>query len=294
MFTTMNKCANVMKSKKSQFLNFEILKRSPQYDQIASSWDGIAGGISDVANSEVARLSDLKQADLKRLLSSASNLLAGMPLPKFGNVGVTTVSSDDQAATLSYRESKDGEAKQVEFVKVEGKWLPKSLVSNWPDEMNQMKARLAKLPEGIATFKSQIIQHLDSTAGLLDKIEASKNQEEFNLAVIELIFSVRLASMMAQDAIQSVATAPRKEAAVRVEISRELNDDELTKLKDSVLAIRNGDAIDYELIPGDGKTRCRFTPITEPESLVALLQKQFEGAEVKLDAETKTIRVEWK
>ena len=52
--------------------------------------------------------------------------------------------------------------------------------------------------------------------------------------------------------------------------------------------------VDYELIPNNGKTRCRFIPVSDINALTALVAKHFDAAEVRLDLENRTIHVDLK
>lgn len=258
------------------------------------SLDAIAAGIHEVATGEVANVEKLQNCDLRRLLGSASRLLAELPLPKFGDVTVTTVNSNANSATLSYREANDVEAKQVEFVKIEGKWLPKSIVSGWSAAIDDIKARISKLPDQIATFKPVVMQHFDSIDDSLTKLQKATTSEEFSVAVQPLSYSILSAVQFARLAMLEASASSQAGNAVRIEVNRELNDDEQTRLKDAVLANLDGIAIDYEMTSTDGKTRCRFTAIPDPDALVGKLEKHFDGANVRLNSETKTIYVELK
>ena len=77
-------------------------------------------------------------------------------------------------------------------------------------------------------------------------------------------------------------------------MNRELDDDQLTELKNAVFSTQDDANGEYEMIPNDGKTRCRFTPIPDVDALLRTLRKHFNGAPVRLDAEAKTIYVELK
>ena len=294
IFRLLNKTAKLLQTKKALILSLDGVKRLPQIEQIKPHWDTIASGLRDVATSEVADLSKLKGADVRQLLVAGSRLLTGIPLPKFGDVTVTTVKSDAESATLSYKESRDAAPQEVEFVRIEGKWLPKSIATGWTSGMEEARARLGELPAQISAWKPEALKQFDSIAGMLDQLQGAKTAEEFNAAVAPLVFTIAFGAQLAQQAMLDSASAPRKGNAVNCVINRELKDAELTALRDRVLASvgDSGSRSDYELIPNDGKTRCRFTPIVDPQALVEVLKQHFEGANVRWDGATKTISVE--
>ena len=140
------------------------------------------------------------------------------------------------------------------------------------------------------------MKQFESVGGMLDQLQAAKTSEEFNAAVAPLMFTIAFSAQMAQQAMKDADNQSRKGTAVNCLINRELNESELTELKDTVLKSL-GDSraqSDYELIPNDGKTRCRFTPVTHPDALVQVLKQHFSGGTVRWDADAKTIYVEFK
>ena len=273
----------------------EGVKRLPQIESIRPHWDSITGGISDLTTSELADLQRLKQARVRQLLGSGSKLLQGFPLPQFGDIQVTTVKSDAASATLSYREAKTSEPKQVEFVLVEGKWLPKSIVSGWSATMADAQSTLEQMSERMKGWKPVIIDQLEKVEGMIDQLQASRTKEEFGTAVAPLIFTMAYGAQMAQQAMLESTTAVRSENRIQCLINRELEDEELTRLRDVVIQFSGGAGADadYELIPNDGKTRCRFTMVSDAEGLAAVLAKHFDKATVRLDLESRTIHIDF-
>ena len=290
-FNLLKKVATVLKTKKEMILGLDGVKKFPQIDQIKPHWDAIADGLNDAATSEVADLSQLKKAGVRQLLASGSRLLSGMPLPQFGDVKVTTVKTDGDSATLSYTESRGSEPKEVEFVRVEGKWLPKTIATGWTSGVEETRAKIGELSNRISAWKPEVTKQFDTISGMLDQIQSSKTPQEFQSAVMPLVFTMAFGAQIAQQAIRDAEGSSRKENSIYCVINRELTDSELTALKDVVLKSMEGTGLtpDYELIPNDGKTRCRFTPVADPESLISLLKKHFSGASLRWDSTTKTI-----
>ena len=293
-FKLLNKVSNLLKTKKALILSLDGVKRMPQFESIKSHWDAIAAGVHEVATSEMADVASFKHCDVRSLLGAGSRLLSGLPLPKFGDVQVTTVKSDAETATLSYRDSKDAELKHVEFVRVEGRWLPTSIATGWSAGIADAKGTLAELPNRVSVAKPEVLKQFEVIGGMLDELQRAKTPEEFNRAVAPLVFTIAFGAQMAEQAIRDAATTPKQGNAVHCVINRELNDAELTGLKDAVVSALGDSSVDYEMIPNDGKTRCRFTPVPDAQALIAILEKHFDGASVRWDAETKTIRIELK
>lgn len=283
-----------MKNQKSLILGFEAFKRSPQIELIKPHWDTISSRIVGICLDELKnfnQLKRLKKESPRRLLQIASKLLNGIPLPKFGDITVKTVKSDDTSAVLLYRESKESEPQEVVFVKVEGKWLPKSIVDSWQGMIRDTDARIAVFCDRCVTYKTDIQQNLDSIKASLVKIQHAKSSEELSQAMIPMIFTIRLGAQSIQ---QTFMESPRSGHTVKIEINQLMADDEQTKLKDAVLAVINSDLVDYEIVSTDGKTQYRFTSVPDLAALVKLLESQFPDASVRLNADTKTIKVEMK
>jgi hypothetical protein len=293
-FEVLTKVSKLLTTKKTLILSLDNVKRMPQVEAIKPHWDAIAAGIHDFSISEVADLDRLKQSHVRTLLESASGLLKGLPLPQFGDVKVSSLTSSADAATLSFQASSSEHAKEVEFVKVEGKWLPKSIATGWSAGIADAKSRVADIPAQVAAIKPQFVQQLDAISGMLDQLQQSKSPDEFKTAAAPLIFTLAFGAQLAQQAARDATLSPRQENAVQVVINRELKDAELTALKDAILTSMSDTAVQYEMIPNDGKTRCRFTPVTDLDFTVVVLTRHFDGAAIRLDAPTKTIHVDLK
>lgn len=293
-FATLSKVGTLLKTKKALILGLDQVKKSAIAPSITPHWDTIVAGVQSVANCEISTVEGLKQADLRKLLSAVSQSLSGVPLPKFGDVKVHTISSDGDAAVLTYEESKNGESHQVEFVKVEGKWLPKSIVQAWQTGIADARARLAEMPGRIAAVKPGMLQQFEIVNGMLDQLQQAKTADEFSGAAGPLMFALVFSVRQAEQAVMDAAANPHRGPPVHLVINRELTDDQLTKLKQAVLTFLDDPKINFEMIANDGKTRCRFTSIPDAEALVAVLQKHFDGANVRLNSGTNTIQIELK
>ncbi|MEE8585973.1 MAG: hypothetical protein V3T83_14100, partial [Acidobacteriota bacterium] len=87
-------------------------------------------------------------------------------------------------------------AEEEDFVRVEGKWLPKELVDDWDAQMEQVESTLQ-----MAAFQAQdeekiaqqrmMLGMLDQS---LDQMAAANSQEEFNTAAQALIGALMMAA----------------------------------------------------------------------------------------------------
>lgn len=292
-FQLLGKVANILKTKKTLILSLDNVKSAPQIESIKPVWDSMTDGFHDLANGDVSNLSHLKTCEVRNLLSATNRMLAIVPLPKFGEVTVKTVNATAETATLSYRENKGAEPRQVEFVKIEGKWLPKSIATGWSAGIADAKSKLASLPDWLSSAKPQVLQKLDEVSVMLDQLQHAKTAGDFNRAMLPLIMAMKFGTLFAEQTMQNTEP-PRKGKAVHLVIDRELSDDEMTQLKNAIVGSLEDKRVDYEMIPSDGKTRCRFTPIPDTDAMVSVLQKHFNTESVRIDPATKSVLVELK
>ena len=197
-FNLLAKVADILKSKKTLILSMDGVRRTPQIESIKPHWDAITAGVAEIASGEVTDLSKLKQANARELLTSAGKVFRRMPLPPFDEVQVTTVKSDSTTATLSFRENRDADPKQVEFVLIEGKWLPKWIADGWSSSVADAKAMLDDLPNRVSAVKPEAMKQIDAINGMMEQLQRAKTSDEFNAAVVPLVLTFAFGAQMAQ------------------------------------------------------------------------------------------------
>lgn len=172
--------------------------------------------------------------------------------------------------------------------------MPKSLADGWATTIDDIKSKLKNLPGIVTSIKPQMMQQLEQMNGSIEKMQEAKTPEEFNLAFFPTMLILRFTPMLIEQAMVEAALKSNKGQAIRVEINRELMDADQTKLKEVVLSALGDPTIEYEIIANDGKTRVRFNPVPDGDTVVIILQKHFADADVRHNSETKTILVELK
>lgn len=100
---------------------------------------------------------------------------------------VETISSEGDKATLKITNPMDGaEAEEVEFVKVDGRWVPADMADGWESNMAEAKADLTKLPETSKQNAMMVAMMTNAVVAGLQPLEAAEDQEQFNVAVEQL------------------------------------------------------------------------------------------------------------
>ena len=73
--------------------------------------------------------------------------------------------------------SPDQEPQEIEFVNVEGKWIPQKMAATWAKRIADVKTIFAFKPYRIPKSKKQLLATLDSLDQLLDQAAKAKTQE---------------------------------------------------------------------------------------------------------------------
>lgn len=170
------------------------------------------GDILDIFMGILADPRNLGTLDVEAYLADAGPKLFGIflklqeiappenrTLGKLGDTAVSVVSSEGDSARLRL-ETPGQPAEEQDFVQVEGKWLPQSLVENWEGQMAEVKgavemAALRSLDEQSIAQRNMMMGMLEQT---LDQMLASGSQEEFNTAAQALVGAVMMAAMAAE------------------------------------------------------------------------------------------------
>ena len=111
---------------------------------------------------------------------------APVQLMAFGDVKVETIESTDSSAKLKFVKA-DGQTEETDFVKFEGKWLPKDMVDDWAHNMAEAREGLAALPQQADQMRMQAMGLGGMIAGMLSPLQSAETQEQFNTSVEGLV-----------------------------------------------------------------------------------------------------------
>jgi hypothetical protein len=173
-------------------------------DTAAAKWDPTVDVLETIVTSELADLEKLKTLDVgvfldgtgKSVVTKLTTIAQGidqqsltqgfpgipvdaMPMARVAEAKITTVKIDGDTATV--RIVTGDKTEEEEAVRVEGKWLPKKLVDQWPAAIEQAKAALTTvMPEQIKQSKTKLAPIMMGIEGILSQLLATQTQEEFN------------------------------------------------------------------------------------------------------------------
>ena len=211
------KAARVLKEKKDFVITSLTANADIPVDQatIASNWDPVVDVLVTLFNSEIADLQKLKTIDVGQFLNGTGRSIASqlaalakaaeeqglspdqfpgvqvdeMPIPNLSKIKVTTLQQDGDTATIRVDDGEKVEDHQA--VRVDGKWLPKEMVDQWPDAMAQAKLALTtKMPETLQQGKFLILPMMKQVEGVIDRLLAAETQEAFDQIIAEAMQQV--------------------------------------------------------------------------------------------------------
>lgn len=150
-----------------------------------------------------------------RFIDAASKLAGEeLSMSSLQDIKVKVLTQEKESALLEI--ALPGKAPEVEnFVLVEERWLPESLVEKWADGMAEARASLDRVTaEEVEANKVQTAMILGILEGVLSQIESAESQESFDLslksAAMPLIglFMMSGQSGIGTPAAPAVPTAP--------------------------------------------------------------------------------------
>lgn len=166
------------------------------FEVITSSDIATSAGLQSFAGQ---KFFDSTVSELAKLTSELSNLdQTGQPsLDDLSQAEFTVVEQTDSTATLNMVFT--GGSETGELVKVENRWVPVEMATDWTKNMDGAIASLeAMTPEDSAAQKPQILGVLTMLDGVLTQIEAAETQEQFDQAIQGAMMPIMGLMMMGQ------------------------------------------------------------------------------------------------
>ncbi len=198
-FALADKVVLVLKTKKELLLSSKMLNNSPvNTAQLSGNWDAVVGIAEIIAKSELADLEKLKHLDMGNFLSGTGAEFmkrldalsrleneenAAVVSRQLKSVKTTVLQSEKDTARVKIEIP--GEASwEIPFVKVEGKWVPKSMADQWKVEIDRAKKSIAEWSTSLtAEEKHRTLGIMTSIDGILDQMLAAKNPQDLESAL---------------------------------------------------------------------------------------------------------------
>lgn len=197
VFKTSGKLVKVLKDKKEFIFASALTASMPaeQKEEMKKNWDAAVTSLDTLISSDIKTLDGVKDLDVGEFLKGTGDKLisdlvaagskanpdAAEGMDKFKKAKVTLVKHEGDKATLKL-ETEGEEPKEEEFTEVDGKWLPSKMVDEWDAGIEKAMKGLEELkipPEQ----KAQVMQLTALADGMLDNLNAAKDQASFDAAL---------------------------------------------------------------------------------------------------------------
>jgi hypothetical protein len=214
-FAVSRKGVKLLKDKKDFILASDATADIPQTvnkKQLTEVYDALVGILDTFVTSDLGKLDELKKADVEKFLAVTAPKLGGQfstivnfaetvnpkdpnfkkfhdGVANMKNIKVTVVKAAATETTLKIDLPGETEKKEVVFVKVEGKWVPKELADTWADDMKKAKAALEQIPPIKEEIKKEVLGFLDMADKKIDELANTKTQKDFNEKAKDIIGS---------------------------------------------------------------------------------------------------------
>ncbi|CAA6677292.1 MULTISPECIES: hypothetical protein [unclassified Lentimonas] len=211
-FATIGRLAEVVDQQQAFILNTSFLKgrSAEEMAELEAALPSVVGVINTLTQSELASSTGLLNFDGQAFFDTTVSKLAGYVeelgvlageeyvLSDYVNSVVSVVDADDLQATLLMTVPGEEPVEQT-FTKVEERWVPADMASDWASSVAEATAELeATSPEDIAAQKPQIMGVLAMMDGVLTQIAAAETQEQFDQSLQGAMMPLMGLMMMGQ------------------------------------------------------------------------------------------------
>jgi hypothetical protein len=167
-------------------------------DAMVSSDLATSAGLQSFEGREFFDTTVSKLLEYGRQLSDLSDEAGLAELAELAELVVTVVEANETEATLQFSLPGQSIEEQV-FSKVENRWVPSDLSSQWVDGIADATATLEAITaEQLAAQKPQLLTIISMVEGVLTQIEAAGTQEQFDQALQGAMMPLMGIMMMGQ------------------------------------------------------------------------------------------------
>lgn len=194
------KLVAVLRDKRDFILGHPMLAMAKvKADELKPKWDTVVGLVETLVNSELGSLDKLKTLDVgaflrgtgATLMADAAELSKVSPddpyekefAANLRGVKVEIIKAEAESATVKVTHP-DKSSKEMELVRVEGKWVPKEMVDDWAEMMANARKQLAGMGKEMKPeSKAQALAMMAVAESALDQLLKADTQEKFNAAL---------------------------------------------------------------------------------------------------------------
>jgi hypothetical protein len=296
----LKKAVGVLEQKREIIIPLLAQSGNDHRVEVTNAWDQFVETAKEFVESplldqEQVQLIDVRAAlqnELGRLirklmvLSAVVNPATHNPLRELDEVQVDLVESDGKTARVRIMPRGITDAEPTTFVLRDGKWLPKPLVEAWPATLEAMRSQLQTMTAASGTVEvQQCKDQLKVMDRVLDQMLSAQNVEQLRSAATPLFLQATKWSTIAPAA--TVPDGPPE--GVSMLITRELSDDELTRLLRTLEPLTDDPDREYHLATANGgKTFISIKPVSD---ITAFAAKLTFASDPTINMEARTITI---
>jgi hypothetical protein len=211
-FSLLGRLAEVADKQKSYIINTKLggEKSAEQLAKSEAAWPSIIGFVQAITTSSISSSAGLRAFDgqvfSEQILSALFKYTKDLavlsceenPCDDLEFDILKTIESTDTTASLEMTFA-DGDVMTEEFTKVENRWVPSEVATNWSTAMADAKAQLEAIPfEVMAKKKLQIIGIITKVDGILTQLDSAQTQGQFDLALQGAMMPIAIGMLMMQ------------------------------------------------------------------------------------------------
>lgn len=199
--------------------------------------------------------------DLNELLDGVQSSTESMN----GDFAVVAITSPDSSTPV-----------KMNFVRVDGKWVPEMLGSALPGVLSKTRAMMPSIVGAINAQKAAIMPTLEQLEPLVGALEKAKTQEEFNTAYAQ--FNTQASQIAASAPGMPGVTGrfgggPVKVSPVTIEFQGEVTDEQLGEAIEKLEALTDNPQKAITLPKRDlGQLLLEIHPVSDPQAFASSIQ----------------------
>ncbi|MEN8163320.1 MAG: hypothetical protein ABFS37_04260 [Acidobacteriota bacterium] len=196
-FGVLRKAAVVLQDQKDLFLGSKMFAMAEdKQDEITDNWDTGTLVFSTLVNSDIGNLKSLETIDWGQFMATTGAQLMEVAkkasaateendyenefLAKVKGMDIEVLEKTDTTAKLKIS-APDEEPEEIQMTKVEGRWVPTDMATDWDTEVAEARTNLEEItPETIAQQKMQIMMMVGMAEAFVDQVAQAKTSEELD------------------------------------------------------------------------------------------------------------------
>jgi len=206
-FVVLGKLVDVLDQKRDLLLGNPMIgmffqQTAMQPDEFRESWDAGVAFLTRLVETDIRSVEGLREldvggflaGDVRRILESIprDTYEASPEFAKLRDVRTEILSRTEDTARVRIRIPGEPEEEE-EMVRVEGRWVPKSLAESWEERMSEMRELVAE-PMDLA-LERQALAVLGTMEASLDDLLEARTPSDFHEAVAAAFAKVMQAGM---------------------------------------------------------------------------------------------------